>query len=151
MAGKSPVARTLEKLRKDGAICGIVEKFNSFATIRQDLFGFIDIVALRNGKIVAVQATSATNHAGHIAKVLAEPRLTEWLKCGGLVEVWSWKKHQVKKKEKWFHRVDAIELPKGVPNATLLVRGEAEEGEANGHFTFPLSQVIRINEADPEL
>jgi hypothetical protein len=55
----SPTKRTLAKLRKEGYLCAIVEKFNRFAGIRQDLFGFIDILAIREGEIIGVQTTSS--------------------------------------------------------------------------------------------
>lgn len=113
VASKSPMQRTLAELRKQGAVCGIVEKFNKFANVRQDLFGCIDIVALRDNAIVGVQCTSASNHADHLKKCIAEPRLTTWLQCGGKFEVWSWRKSKPRgaKRELWTARVDSIQMP----------------------------------------
>jgi len=42
----SPTARTLKALRDGGATCQVVEHWNSFAKIRQDLFGCIDVLVL---------------------------------------------------------------------------------------------------------
>ena len=56
MAGISPTSRTLKYLRTQGWEAGIVEKFNPYAHVRQDLFGFIDIIALGEKKIIGVQS-----------------------------------------------------------------------------------------------
>lgn len=110
--GKSPTARTLEYLRKQGATYGVVERFNSFTNQRADLLGCIDVIVLRDKRIVGIQCTSGSNHSSHIQKALAEPRLITWLQCGGLYEVWSWSKTKPRgQREQWTCRVEAIELP----------------------------------------
>jgi hypothetical protein len=38
----SPTQLSLKKLREEGYTVAVVEHWNSFARIRQDLFGFID-------------------------------------------------------------------------------------------------------------
>lgn len=111
--GKSPTSRTLEVLRQKSGAVQIVEKWNPFAGIRQDLFGCIDIVYCNREtrKIIGVQATSDTNHNARINKSCAEPRLVEWLKCGGEFEVWSWGKRGARGKvKKWTSRVTRISL-----------------------------------------
>lgn len=91
----SATQRTLKELRKNGWTCGIVEKWNQFAHIRQDLFGFIDIVAMKPGhQILAVQCTTGAHHPEHKAKILAEPRALIWLKAGGRIDLVSWAKHK---------------------------------------------------------
>lgn len=120
---KLPGARTLELLRKQGAICQVVERWQkSFNPkpgmppgVRIDLFGCIDIIALRDGRIWGIQATSYSNHSEHVKKALAEPRLIEWLKAGGRYEIWSWKKRKIRgqNKEVWEPRIAEIELPAG--------------------------------------
>ena len=42
----SPTQLSLKKLREEGYTVAVVEHWNSFARIRQDLFGFIDLLAL---------------------------------------------------------------------------------------------------------
>jgi hypothetical protein len=64
----------------------VVERWNQFAKVRQDLFGFVDVVAIGTGCIVAIQATS-TAVANRVAKVLAEPNSRAWLESGGAIEV----------------------------------------------------------------
>ena len=90
----SSVQRTLRHLRQLGYICGIVERFNQYAGkfgIRQDLFNFIDIIALSEGNIVAIQACT-TNFAEHDRKILENEIAPEWLRCGGEIQLWGWRK-----------------------------------------------------------
>jgi hypothetical protein len=88
----TPTARTLQQLRKEGYVCQVVEKWNPYARIRQDLFGFIDIVAIKDQEILGIQATSASNLAARIHKALACPLLAKWLAANARFEVWGWSK-----------------------------------------------------------
>ncbi len=102
----SPTARTLQFLRSTGITCQVVEKWNPHARVRQDLFGAIDIIALINKSIVGIQATSASNHSARARKASDEPRVWEWIACGGQFVVWSWgKKGGVGKRKEWQMRV----------------------------------------------
>lgn len=93
---KSPTHRTKETLLEQGCkLVAIVEHWNSFAKIRQDLFGFIDILAVRNGVLVGIQATSRSNLSARINKSLAHENLPYWLEAAEF-EVWAW---DVKKKQ----------------------------------------------------
>ena len=94
----SPTQRTLKAMKEQGRICGIVERFNAHVGphgIRQDLFGFIDIVCIRADAIVGIQATSGSNGAARVTKIQTERQdeLRAWLAAGGLVEVWAWRKY----------------------------------------------------------
>lgn len=87
-----PTQRSLALLRKDGWTAGVVEKWNPHARIRQDLFGFVDIIAVKPGKgILALQVTSGANLASRLAKIVAEPRAALWLRSGGLLEAHGWR------------------------------------------------------------
>jgi hypothetical protein len=117
---KMPTQRTLERLRDLGHTAGVVERFQSHAGpfgIRIDLFGCIDIIALVNGQIVGVQATSYTNHSAHVKKALEQENLVKWLQCGGRFEIWSWKKTTPKgtKLVRWEPRIEEIKLPTHTP------------------------------------
>lgn len=112
MAGLSPTQRTLGAMREQGRICGIVEKFNHHVGefgIRQDLFGFIDIIAIDpvNG-IIAIQSCGQ-DFAGHIRKMTEERNdaMYQWLQHAP-VELWGWRKVKLKrggKAERWKPRV----------------------------------------------
>lgn len=106
----SPTARTLARLRKDGCTAQVVERWNQYSRTRHDLFGFIDIVAIRDGAIVGIQATSGTNVSARVTKMKAEPRVDAWLAAGGKAEVWGWAKQGARGKAKrWTLRVVAFD------------------------------------------
>lgn len=114
----SPTARTQKWHKERGFDIGIVERFNSFSKQRHDLFGFIDMISMRHG-IRGVQATSGSNHATRIAKIKAEPRAYRWLREGGSIEVWSWRKLVAYKADgtkaarpRWAGRITEIVLAK---------------------------------------
>lgn len=105
----SPTQRTREWLKKRGVISQIVERWSSFAKLRQDLFGFCDIVALES-RIVAIQVTSGENVSARVNKIFDEPRARAWLAAGGLIEVHGWRKTGPRGKRKsWSLRRVAIE------------------------------------------
>ena len=72
MKGISNNQRTLRALRQEGYICGIVERFNPYVGlhgIRQDLFGFVDIIAIKPIGICAIQSCGQS-FADHDRKIL---------------------------------------------------------------------------------
>lgn len=88
----SPTERTLKYLREQGYFAVVVERWNPFARIRQDLFGIVDVLGVRRGETIGVQCTSASNVSERVKK-LAEhestPRLRE---AGWRLEVHGWTK-----------------------------------------------------------
>ena len=91
----SPTQRTLKENRKQGRVCGIVERWQQYGGrfgVRQDLFGFIDIVAIDEEQgIVAIQSTGQ-DWSGHIKKILSlEEIVIKWLEHAPL-ELWAWRK-----------------------------------------------------------
>jgi hypothetical protein len=109
----------MRALREMGRVCGIVEKFNPYAGphgIRQDLFGFIDIIALDPERgVVAIQSTGQ-DFSGHYKKLTQErnENVHEWLKTpGATLELWGWRKVKVKrggKAVRWKPRIQEIKL-----------------------------------------
>lgn len=75
----SPTQRSLAKLRKEGWMVAIVEKWNQWAKIRQDLFGFIDLLAVKGDIVMAVQTTSGTNVSQRLAKIQNTQAAATWL------------------------------------------------------------------------
>ena len=88
----SPCQRTLKKLRGDGYLVQVVEKWNPFARIRQDLFGFIDLIAVLDSETLAVQVTSASNVSARVKKIAEHPNVGAVRKAGWRIEVWGWTK-----------------------------------------------------------
>lgn len=137
MAATSPTQRTLKAMKDLGRVSGIVERFNPYAGqygIRQDLFGFIDIICMCpkecdeqyppagdvffRGGIVAVQSFGQ-DWSGHVKK-LHEERADDmkmWLQCGGRLELWGWRKLKAIKKDgtkgaamRWQPRIGDVKL-----------------------------------------
>ena len=89
MAG-SPTQRSLAALRAAEWLCAVVEHWNHHAKIRQDLYGFVDILAVKPGATLAVQTTTASNVAARVAKIRESPHLARVLAAGWRVEVHGW-------------------------------------------------------------
>jgi hypothetical protein len=88
----SPTARTLALLRSRGYRAAVVEHWNPYAKIRQDLFGCLDIVAVGLGRTLGVQTTSGSNVAARVAKLQNAEAVPELLNAGWLLLVVGWRK-----------------------------------------------------------
>jgi len=93
--GLSNTQRTLRALEQQGYLSGIVEKFNPYAKVRVDLFNFIDIISIKPCGICAIQSCGS-DFQEHDRKILKNEYAPEWIKAGGAIELWGWRK--VKKK-----------------------------------------------------
>ena len=91
-ANASPTQRTLTLLREEGYTVAVVEHWNAHAKCRQDLFSWIDIVALGEGELLGVQVTTATNLAARIRKAKALPAYAAWQRAGGKAVFHGWRK-----------------------------------------------------------
>ena len=94
MAGKSPTQLSLELMRARGYTSSVVEHWNPFARIRQDLFGFIDVLCLGDGEIVGVQTTTAKNMSARITKIREHENLLPVLDSGMRVLIHGWQKNK---------------------------------------------------------
>lgn len=99
----TPTQRTLAWLRAQGYVCGITEHWNQFARIRQDLFGFIDILAINHKQsgVIGVQAT-ASGVSARCHKIEELEIARWWLECGNPIWVVGWRK--LGKKQVWTPR-----------------------------------------------
>lgn len=89
----SPTQRALALCKREGWRAGITEKWNQWARIRQDLFGFCDLVVLDGMPgVIAIQVTSGANVPARVKKLDANPAVMDWLRAGGRVEVWGFRK-----------------------------------------------------------
>jgi hypothetical protein len=96
MAKASPTQRSLEYLRDQGYLCAIVEHWNPFARIRQDLWGWADILAIRKDEVLAVQVT-ASAVSDRIKKIEASETLPKVREAGIRIEVHGWRKNSADK------------------------------------------------------
>jgi len=91
-SGQSPTQLSLKSVRADGWTANVVERWNMFARVRQDLFGFIDIVAVKPGQpILGIQTTSRTNMSARINKIMEIQSAKDWSSSGRIL-VHGWDK-----------------------------------------------------------
>lgn len=88
----TPTQRSLAYLRDEGYLVAIVEHWNPFARIRQDLFGFIDLLAIRRDETLAVQVT-ASGVSSRVKKIEASPHLGRVREAGWKILVHGWRKN----------------------------------------------------------
>jgi hypothetical protein len=88
----SPTQRSLAEMRKRGYTAQVVERWNAFAKIRQDLFGFIDVLCVGNGETVGVQCTSGSNVSSRIKKIAESDDMPTIRKAGWRILVHGWRK-----------------------------------------------------------
>lgn len=89
----SPTQRSLKHLKDRHWTVAVVERWNMHAKVRQDLFGFADLLAIApTFGIMAVQVTSGSNVSARIKKIKVEPKAALWLASGGLICVHGWRK-----------------------------------------------------------
>ena len=89
----SPTQRTLAKLRKEGYRAAVVEKWNPHAKIRQDLFGVVDVPAIREGETLAVQSTSGSNVSSRVNKIAESEATQDIREAGWRFVVHGWRKN----------------------------------------------------------
>ena len=90
---KSPTQRTIAILKGHGATqVAVVEKWNQHAKIRQDLFGFADVMAVGSFGVLLVQATSDGNLSARVKKLLGLKAVRDCLRSGVRVEAWALRK-----------------------------------------------------------
>lgn len=97
----SPTQLTLKLLRDEGYTVAVVEHWNAFTRRRNDLFGFIDILGLRDGETIAVQATSYSNVSARVNKIAEHENVGVVRKAGWRIAVHGWRKV----KNRWTCRV----------------------------------------------
>ena len=88
----SPLQRSKKLMEEQGATVAIVERWNPFAKIRQDLFGIIDLLGVCHGYTRAVQVTTLGHMKDHREKMLASPNLKKIKDAGWVVELHGWRK-----------------------------------------------------------
>lgn len=88
----SPTQRSLKLLRDEGYTVEVVEHFNYFTKTRKDLFGIIDILALRDNETLAVQTTSYSNMSARSHKIADSDKIGAIRKAGWRFLIHGWHK-----------------------------------------------------------
>lgn len=102
----SPTQRSLKVLRDRGYQVAIVEHWNAHIRRRQDLFGFVDLLAVKEGETLAVQTTSGSNVSARITKIMEHENYPAVHAAGWKTVVHGWRKNA---KGRWTLR--EVELP----------------------------------------
>lgn len=119
-----PTERTIQRLKNEGALCGVTEKWvvipgHPGGGVRRDLFDVIDCIALLPGEIRGIQCGAMSGHSGHVHKCMASEALKTWLTAGGTFYIYSWGKRATKKKdgtkgaERWACKMQQIYIAAG--------------------------------------
>lgn len=95
----SPTKLTLRHLRdvEGWPLVEVVERWNPHARIRQDLFGFVDVIAVGPAGVLAVQTTSADNVSSRVRKIAEHPSVGHVRDAGVAIRCHGW----AKKKGRW--------------------------------------------------
>lgn len=100
----TPSQRSTRYLQDQGWTCWKCEYWCSFSKRRKDLFGFVDIFAMKPGhRPLLVQTTSGSNAAARLKKIEESPLLNMAMEWGDVV-IHGWRKVKVKrggKAERW--------------------------------------------------
>ena len=93
----SPTQLTLAKLREDGYLAEVVEKYvrTGKGGFRKDLFGFLDIVGLKGTETLGVQCTSRAHVRNRVNKIEHEDHavaLAALREAGWTIQVLGWDK-----------------------------------------------------------
>lgn len=109
----SPSQLSKRELEKQGYLVNITEHWNAFARKRKDLFDFIDLLAVKEGEVLGVQATSASNIHARIRKIKDNPNYPIVSKSGIKIAVWGWKKNN---KNRWEVKIKTLDGNEGGTN-----------------------------------
>jgi hypothetical protein len=98
VSGVSPTQLSLRRLRSEGWAVDVCERWvpmgGGAQSVRRDLFGLLDLVALRAGETMGVQTTTASNYLSRVKKLTDDehrPTLDLLLEAGWLVAVHGWR------------------------------------------------------------
>jgi len=88
----SPTQRTLKLLREEGYLAEVVERWIPGANIRKDLFGWVDILAIKGAETLAVQCTSYSGVSERLKKIRDSDTLDAVRAAGWSIQVHGWRK-----------------------------------------------------------
>ncbi len=84
--------RSLAYMRKKNYYAEVVERYNSFTRRKNDLFGFIDILCLKEGEVLGVQTTTSAHMAERITKIRTHENYPAVKEAGIVIVVHGWVK-----------------------------------------------------------
>lgn len=99
----TPNARSLHLMQKEGYVAAIVEKWSPFPKPfgkRHDLFGFVDLIGIKNGLCDLVQATTMAHVNDRVKKILSHENYKVIKGSGATIIVHGWAKRGPRGKAK---------------------------------------------------
>ena len=90
----TPQQRSTARLRDLGYHVEVVEQTikTPRMTFKRDLWGFVDLLAVRENEVLAVQVTSASNVSARVRKITDSPLLAPVRAAMVRIEVHGWRK-----------------------------------------------------------
>lgn len=83
-------------LEDQGYEVGLVERFNWITKRRNDLFGCIDMIAIRSGfSVLGIQNCAFARLQDHVRKCTVEPRIKTWILTGSRFLILAWDKRKL--------------------------------------------------------
>lgn len=82
---------SLKKIRAEGYLCEIVEKTIPRCFIKKDLFGFIDLLCIKGGEVLAVQTTTGSHSSSRVKKILEHQNYPLVKALGWRIVVHGWR------------------------------------------------------------
>lgn len=115
--------RSLQECKRLGLTAGKVERFVQQAGRfgrRFDLWGWVDIMAIADEYVIAIQSCSMSGRSAHLKKIEGDEKvlaaLHRWVAVPGCrAELWAWRK--LKKGKRMLWTVDRMDLGEYFPSS----------------------------------
>ena len=120
----SPTQRSLKLMRDRGYLCEVVEHWNPWSKTRKDLWGFIDVLCIKEGQVIGVQTTSKTNISARYKKIKEHDNVWWVLDSGIRVLIQGWGKN---KSGRWEMREIEVKIEEEDSNPDFDHLTEPEE------------------------
>lgn len=95
---------TRKRLEEQGYLVENVEKFNFITKRKNDLWGFIDFLAINRDDVLAVQVTSKSNMSSRRKKITEHPNVGMVRMAGIRIELWGF----YKEKNRWQVKIENL-------------------------------------------
>jgi hypothetical protein len=123
----TPTKRSLKYLRDQGYTVAIVEKWNPHVKVRQDLFGFGDLLCVKasvRGAMI-VQCCTGSSFAARLDKIRNEARAGIWLAAGNSIVIHGWRKVGARGKRKLWEVRDHVVGPESIADSQSPIAAQA--------------------------
>lgn len=104
---KKPVnlnQQTRKRLEEDGYLCELVEKYNAFSRHKNDLFGFLDWLAIKRDEVLGIQVTTKENMSSRRTKISEHDNVGKVREAGIRIELWGF----YKEKNRWKVKIEDL-------------------------------------------